>query len=101
MALTSYLPFVDISDEDFIDNFTNYVPYKYSLADLELMQFDNFVGDVNAQDYDPDNFFLSSLGFANPVSHYHFPDPMLGGKLNDVTASSLTLTVFLSILMIL
>ena len=43
MALANYLPFVDIPDEDFVDLFINYVPYKYSLADLELMQFGNFM----------------------------------------------------------
>ena len=94
MTLANHLPFVDISDEDFIDLFIVYVPYKYSLTDLEIMQFDNFVGDVSAQDHDPDNFILGSLGFVNPVSHYYFPDSSLGSKLNDVRDTSLTLITY-------
>ena len=71
--LLDQLPFFNVDDEYFDILFSN--EYKLPLHVLNSMNIESFTynDDINTRQYDPDNFFLQSLGYHNPPCDYIFP----------------------------
>ena len=73
-SFVDQLPFHSVDDNDFARIFFD--DSFLSLSKLNSMTVETFIynNDMNTGQYDPDNFYLSSVGYSNPPCHYLFPD---------------------------
>ena len=83
MALANYLPFASVSDEDFLNFFTNH-HHHYPLNVLNTMNLDTFSSNSERahDESDPDSFLQQSLNLRNPSSRYLFPGTAFGSTPN-------------------
>ena len=67
------LPFNDIDDSEFQNLLSNGEKLPLSLLDTMTLETFTHNDDINTRDYDPDNFYLHSMGYQKPQRNYLFP----------------------------